>query len=129
MADTDCPSQSQNTPPLSHEPASISHFQASIRLPGTPPQVQCAMQALGKMSSLIKSIRKSPPSPTKSCSPTKVYFLTKDSNLTNFTGWDVDGRLSEFESQFEKMKEAFEGTMKDRKTLEDAIDLAKARST
>jgi kinesin family protein C1 len=73
------------------------------------------------------SLRKNPPSPTKSCSPTKSSFLTKDSSLTNFAGWDVDGRLSEFESQFKIMKEAFEGTMTDRKALEEAIDLAKNR--
>ncbi|SPQ21317.1 3ccc3bec-0e3b-46dc-847a-91cf48cb2b79 [Thermothielavioides terrestris] len=75
------------------------------------------------------SLRKNPPSPTKSCSPTKSSFLTKDSSLTNFAGWDVDGRLSEFESQFKIMKEAFEGTMTDRKALEEAIDLAKNRAS
>ncbi|KAL2169567.1 hypothetical protein VTG60DRAFT_5879 [Thermothelomyces hinnuleus] len=44
-------------------------------------------------------------------------------------GWDVDGRLSEFETQFKVMKETFEGTMSDRKVLEEAIELAKNRAS
>lgn len=44
-----------------------------------------------------------------------------------YAGWDVDGRLNEFESQFKVMKEAFEGTVTDRKAMEEAIDLAKNR--
>ncbi|KAJ4302063.1 kinesin-like nuclear fusion protein [Collariella sp. IMI 366227] len=44
-------------------------------------------------------------------------------------GWDVDGRLNEFETQFKVMKEAFEGTMTDRKAMEEAIDLAKNRAS
>ena len=66
-------------------------------------------------------------SPTKPSSPIKLDFLTKDSNVMSFTGWDVDGRLNEFESQFKVMKEAFEGTVTDRKAMEEAIDLAKNR--
>ncbi|KAG7289412.1 hypothetical protein NEMBOFW57_005783 [Staphylotrichum longicolle] len=46
-----------------------------------------------------------------------------------YTGWDVDGRLNEFESQFKVMKEAFEGTVTDRKAMEEAIDLAKNRAS
>lgn len=79
------------------------------------------------MDSLLKSHCKRPVSPTKSYSPAKLQFLSKDSNLTMFTGWDVDGRLNEFESQFKVMKEAFEGTVTDRKAMEEAIDLAKNR--
>ncbi|KAL2152340.1 hypothetical protein VTH82DRAFT_5524 [Thermothelomyces myriococcoides] len=44
-------------------------------------------------------------------------------------GWDVDGRLSEFETQFKVMKETFEGTISDRKVLEEAIELAKNRAS
>ncbi len=68
-----------------------------------------------------------PSSPSKFSSPIKLNFLTKDSNLTSFAGWDVDGRLNEFESQFKVMKEAFEGTVTDRRAMEEAIDLAKNR--
>ncbi|KAL2175153.1 P-loop containing nucleoside triphosphate hydrolase protein [Thermothelomyces heterothallicus CBS 202.75] len=44
-------------------------------------------------------------------------------------GWDVDGRLSEFETQFKVIKETVEGTMSDRKILEEAIELAKNRAS
>ncbi|KAK4189112.1 putative kinesin-like protein [Podospora australis] len=43
--------------------------------------------------------------------------------------WDVDGRLSEFETQFKVMKEAFDSTLTDRKAMEDMIDFAKQRAT
>ncbi|KAL2017114.1 hypothetical protein VTK56DRAFT_2586 [Thermocarpiscus australiensis] len=43
-------------------------------------------------------------------------------------GWDVDGRLNEFETQFKVMKEAFEGSLTDKRTLEEAIDMAKNRA-
>jgi kinesin family protein C1 len=95
--------------------------------PTTPPQIKICSGALEAMGSLLKSHCKRPFSPTKSSSPTKLLFLSKDSNLTSYTGWDVDGRLNEFESQFKVMKEAFEGTVTDRKAMEEAIDLAKNR--
>ena len=80
-----------------------------------------------RIGSIFTSIRKKPLSPTKSCSTTRTLFLTKDSNLTTFTVWDVDGRLGEIETHFKTMKDALEGTMSDRKTLEEAIGLAKKR--
>ncbi|KAK4157526.1 P-loop containing nucleoside triphosphate hydrolase protein [Chaetomidium leptoderma] len=97
--------------------------------PTTPPQINRFNMACAEISTLLRSCSKKLFSPPKSCSPTKLSFLTKDSNVTSFTGWDVDGRLNEFESQFKVMKEAFEGTMTDRKTLEEAIDLAKNRAS
>lgn len=98
--------------------------------PATPPPIRrakVAIEAMEKMDELVKSVRKNPSSPTKSCSPAKPPFLTKDSNLTNFVGWDVDGRLNEFESQFKVMKEAFDVSIADKRTLEEVIELAKNR--
>lgn len=43
-------------------------------------------------------------------------------------GWDVDERLHEVESQFKAMKEAMNVSLTDRKTLEDAVDIAKTRA-
>ncbi|KAL1841012.1 hypothetical protein VTJ49DRAFT_7528 [Mycothermus thermophilus] len=96
-------------------------------VPKTPPRAKEFYGALDTIKKGIGTVTKEL-SPRKSCSAARRLFLTKDSNLTNFTGWDVDGRLSEFESQFKVMKEAFEGTMTDRKALEDAIDIAKSRA-
>ncbi|KAK0619337.1 P-loop containing nucleoside triphosphate hydrolase protein [Immersiella caudata] len=80
-----------------------------------------------KLGTAIKSARRLRNSPTKSPSPTKLPYLTKDSNLTSFTGWDVDERLDGIESQFKAMKEAMTTSLSDRKTLEDAVDMAKTR--
>lgn len=98
--------------------------------PTTPPlkRFNTALDtALGTAQTWFRTPSKGPLSPAKSCSSANRWFLTKDSNVTSFTGWDVDGRLNEFESQFKVMKETFEGTMTDRKVLEEAIDLAKNR--
>ncbi len=91
--------------------------------PSTPSQIMFN-EALGTVRTLLQSPLKQHSLPTKSSSPKN---LSKHSNLTSFTGWDVDGRLNEFESQFKVMKEAFEGTVTDRKAMEAAIDLAKNR--
>jgi kinesin family protein C1 len=102
----------------------------SAPVPTTPPQIKILNAAIntvmGTAQRLIRTPCKGPHSPTKPRSTAKS-FLTKESNVTCFTGWDVDGRLNEFESQFKVMKETFEGTMTDRKVLEEAIDLAKNR--
>lgn len=120
---------------LPHEEAARSNpfgsaqSQRTLGAPPTTPLPQIKFNdAWEAVQSLLKSPCKRPCSPSKSSSPTKkVPYLTKDSNLTTFTGWDVDGRLNEFESQFKVMKEAFEGTVTDRKAMEEAIDLAKNR--
>jgi len=62
-------------------------------------------------------------SPSKSSAP----FLTKDSDIRNFTGWDVDERLHQVESQFKAIKEVMDGSLTDRKRLEEVMDITKAR--
>jgi hypothetical protein len=63
------------------------------------------------------------PSPTKSSVP----YLTKDSDIKNFTGWDVDERLQQVESQFKAIKEVMDVSLTDKKRLEEAIDVTKTR--
>jgi kinesin family protein C1 len=89
-------------------------------LPATTPQFN-----FNKAMEVVHTLLKSPCKNLSS--PKKHSCLNKAPNLTSFTGWDVDGRLNEFESQFKVMKEAFEGTVTDRKAMEEAIDLAKNR--
>jgi kinesin family protein C1 len=98
----------------------------SAPMPTTPPQIKILNAAFNTVMGTAQRLIRTPHSPTKSCS-SAIRYLNKDSNVTSFTGWDVDGRLDEFESQFKVMKETFEGTMTDRKVLEEAIDLAKNR--
>jgi kinesin family protein C1 len=101
---------------------------APAPVPATPPESRKFNEAMDTVRKGLQSPCKAPLSPFKSsCSPTKPSFLSKESSVTSFTGWDVDGRLNEFESQFKVMKETFEGTMTDRKVLEEAIDMAKNR--
>ena len=93
----------------------------------TPCRARDIEAEMGRFEAVVKSVCKTPSSPPKFFSPKKQPFLTKDSNVTTFTGWDVDERLHEVESQFRVMKEAMNVSLTDRKTLEDAVDLAKTR--
>ena len=95
--------------------------------PTTPPPQQDAEAAMDKFKSTVDSIIRTPASPAKSCSPVKFPFLTKDSNVTLFAGWNVDERLLEVESQFKEMKEALSGSLTDKKAMEEAVQLAKSR--
>ncbi|KAK3327771.1 P-loop containing nucleoside triphosphate hydrolase protein [Cercophora scortea] len=98
-----------------------------MAVPETPARSRELWAQLGKFETALRTACKTP-SPIKSYSPAKrALFLTKDSNNKTFTGWDVDERLHEVESQFKVMKEAMSLSLTDRKTLEDAVDLAKTR--
>lgn len=65
-------------------------------------------------------------SPVKAPSPSKG-FLNKDSNLTSYVAWDVDGRVVDMESQFKELKEMVNTTLIERKGHDDALELAKKR--
>ncbi|KAL2132240.1 hypothetical protein VTI74DRAFT_4063 [Chaetomium olivicolor] len=108
----------------------------------------------GQTASFAKSVGPSARAPTITRAPTSIGFtqstsgrprgLTRTRAATAMgtremddeaalpaqqqKGWDVDGRLNAFESQFKVMKEAFEGTITDRKAMEEAINLAKNRA-
>ncbi|KAK4658110.1 kinesin-like nuclear fusion protein [Podospora pseudocomata] len=114
----------------SPDPFRTTNSQANFpSVPVTPPEIRNGRVALEKLGTTVRSIAQTPCSPTKSPSPKKLPFLTKDSHLKTFTGWDVDGRLHEFETQFKEMKEAFDTTITDRKALEEAIQFAKNRAS
>jgi kinesin family protein C1 len=68
------------------------------------------------------------PCRTPKTSPSKHYFLSKTSNITGFTAWDVDGRVQHMETIFGKVLEHFSGTNSERDHLEDAVSLYKSRS-
>lgn len=74
---------------------------------------------------MIDSFRRD--SPTKRCSTARLLFLSKDSTLTNYSDFDVDVRLGQMATEFNTFKEVFEDTMSERKTFEDAIEMAKKR--
>lgn len=65
---------------------------------------------------------------SRSSSPKKAPYLTKDSNLPAFTAWDVRGRLEDMEAMYSELKDKFSGTNMERNGLEEAVALFKARS-
>lgn len=96
-----------------------------------PPKTPVSTAQASKMldtfeETLFASTRKYTESPTKS--PCKVrQFLTRDSNLRTFTAWDMDERLVEVEAQFKAMKEVMNGSLSDKKAMEEVIEMAKTR--
>ncbi|KAL2279944.1 hypothetical protein FJTKL_13087 [Diaporthe vaccinii] len=97
--------------------------------PKTPPRsAQHALDMLDKFEdTLHASTRKCPESPSKSPSKARP-FLTRDSNLTTFTAWDMDERLVEVEAQFKAMKEVMNVSLTDKKAMEEVIEMAKTRA-
>lgn len=68
------------------------------------------------------------PSRTPKSRPPKSNFLTKNSNITGYTAWDVRGRIEDMETMYEKLMAQFSGTNVERERLEEAIGIYKSRS-
>ena len=64
-------------------------------------------------------------SPSKS--PSTRKFLSKDSSLTDYVVWDVDGRVGDMETQFKELKDIVNSTLTQKKGHDDALELAKTR--
>lgn len=62
-------------------------------------------------------------SPSKSRAP----FLTKNSNIRAYTGWDVDERLQKVESQWQEMQSVMKETVSEKKVMEHEIESATKR--
>lgn len=99
----------------------------TVAPPKTPLSTAYAQKMLDTFEeTLLASTKKYTESPTKSPSKTCQY-LTKDSNLRAFTAWDMDERLIEVEAQFKAMKEVMNGSLSDKKAMEEVIEMAKTR--
>ncbi|KAJ4329125.1 kinesin-like nuclear fusion protein [Fusarium piperis] len=100
------------------------------KIPAVPPKPSKEQQVQRKLDQFQESLSLSPvktfTSPTKSPCPSKS-FLTKDSKLTSYVAWDVDGRVVDMESQFKELKEMVNTTLSERKGQDDALELAKTR--
>jgi kinesin family member C1 len=100
-------------------------FQApgdSLVAPRTPSQIP----VLSKSEAVTTT--PATPSRTPRTCPLKAPFLSKDSNITGFTAWDVQGRIEDMEFMYEQLIDKFSGTNAERNSLEEAIGLYKARS-
>jgi kinesin family member C1 len=123
------PAQSRREDGTQSPVSRLGDSRASIMAPPkTPPDsAQHAMDMLDKFEeTLLASTRKCPESPSKSASKA-MAFLTKDSNLTSFTAWDMDDRLVEMEAQFKAMKDVMNVSLTDKKAMEEVIAMAKTR--
>jgi kinesin family protein C1 len=129
------------TSKLSHKP-SISTGLRNLRIDSNESATALMLyQAPGdslvapKTPSMIPVLSKAeamPATPATPCrtpriSPNKTQFLTKDSNIPNFTAWDVRGRLEDMEAMYSELKDKFSGTSVERNGLEEAVVLYKAR--
>jgi kinesin family member C1 len=93
----------------------------SLVTPKTPSQIPVFSRAEASYAT--------PATPSKAfrSSVTKTPFLTKDSNITAFTAWDVHGRLEDMEAMYSELKETLTGTSLERNGLEEAVAHFKAR--
>lgn len=93
----------------------------SLVAPKTPSQIP----VLSKMEAVVAT----PATPCKipKASPVKTPFLSKSSNITAFTAFDIEGRLGNMEEMYTDLKEKFSGTNAERNGLEEAVALYKAR--
>ena len=127
--------------PGSYQKASISTGLRNLRIDSTESAV-VLFQAPGDTSVAPKTPSQIPvpskseamittpatPSRTPKICPWKNTFLSKTSNITGFTAWDVDSREKDMETLFRDVFTHFTGTNAERDHLEDAVSLYKARS-
>lgn len=96
----------------------------NIVAPKTPSQIPLPP----KVEALVETPNPTPIARrTPRPSPQKPHFLTKDSNINSFTGWDVELRLEGIEGQFAKIRDTLESTTLDRTALEESLAVYKAR--
>ncbi|KAF6833877.1 kinesin family protein, partial [Colletotrichum musicola] len=86
-------------------------------------RVRADLEILEETIMSIKASR----SPARSPSPNKLLFLTKDSNVTQFTAWDVEGRLGELDSQFKKVQDSMNSMISDKELMDERIEMYKKR--
>ncbi|KAF9872053.1 kinesin family protein [Colletotrichum karsti] len=95
--------------------------------PVTPsPDSKRVRADMNELEDAILSIKASR-SPARSPSPNKLMFLTKDSNLTQFAAWDVEGRLGELDSQFKKVQDSMNSMITDKELMDERVAMFKKR--
>ncbi|KZL80927.1 kinesin motor domain-containing protein, partial [Colletotrichum incanum] len=110
-------------PDLSPKKRQASHMTD----PATPsPDSKRARAVMERLEETIMTIKDSR-SPARSPSPSRSYFLTKDSNLTQFIGWDVEGRVAELDSQFKQVKESMNVMLSDKELMDERVEMYKKR--
>ncbi|KAK1756932.1 P-loop containing nucleoside triphosphate hydrolase protein [Echria macrotheca] len=113
-------------PPTSSRAAPITNFSQTVGPGSRPPQ---AIPRPGSSMAFNQSIQSRHRANPRSRPATAMSSHNVDDGIQGQqpNGWDVDNRLNEVESQFKVIQEAMTVSLTDRKTLEDAVDLAKTR--
>ena len=93
----------------------LGAFEKSLSLPKTPSQIPILSKA--EVSSATPATPSRAPIP----SPVKTPFLSKDSNITGFTGWDVHGRIADMEAMYFELKDTMADTNVERRSLEETL--------
>jgi hypothetical protein len=78
-----------------------------------------------------QSVNGRSPRKTRSGSPSKTLFLSKDSNLTQPIDWNglgIENRLAAMEGFYEVMKSQMEGTSFERNSMKELMEQMRARS-
>lgn len=134
-------SKMRSTPGSSHK-ASISTGLRSLRIDSTEsalmlfqapgdslvaPRTPSQIPVLPKSGAVTVPVTPRTPRTPKNLAP-KPTFLSKDSNITAFTAWDVESREKLMESMYEELTGKVGGSMVERHVLEEALGLYKARS-
>ncbi|KAK1573920.1 kinesin [Colletotrichum navitas] len=112
-------------PELSPKKRQASHMTDPATPSPDSKRARAVMERLGETIMTIKESR----SPARSPSPSRQYFLTKDSNLTQFVGWDVEDRVAGIESQFKQVKETMDVMLSDKELMDERVEMYKKRST
>lgn len=87
----------------------------SFSLPKTPSQIPIPSKA--EVSSATPATPSRAPIP----SPVKTPFLSKDSNITGFIGWDVHSRIEDMEAMYFELKDSMADTNVERRSLEESV--------
>ena len=102
----------------------LQSSKASLASPRTPSQIPTRSKRNEDRDVFETPTKKLRRSPSKaSFSP----FLNKDSNVQNFTAWNVTERIDKMESMYSSLKDTLESSVSERSILEQEQSLVKAK--
>lgn len=96
-------------------------------VPATPPNT-IGRQLVQNLERSIKVVKRTSLAVVaKSPSPTKAYFLTKESNTTGFIVSEIEEKVGKMDAEFQQLKEFMSATEKNSATVKEELEIAKRR--
>jgi kinesin family protein C1 len=134
--------KSPSTPERPHKPyistggcnLRVNSDESSLVLYQTPggslvaPKTPTSLIPVRRKPEAVVSTPTPTPCKTPRNSSQKALYLTKGSNVTNFTAWDFDSRMNNFEMMYKDMQSKWADTTIERSGLEETVTLCKGRS-